>query len=362
MQRQGKPTSIPSRAADNVRCSLWGRLALLALLLPAAMPAQSGLQFADLGACSLESGQAIQDCRIAYRTFGQLRGRGENAVLFPTWFSGSSADLEQFIGADRMLDPARYYVILVDAFGNGRSSSPSNSKTQAGAAFPKFSIRDLVRSQHRLLTEVLGIERLRAVMGISMGGMQTFEWMVSYPQFVERAIPIIGSPQLAPYDLLLWNSELNAIEEATKAHTDAAEARRAGMRIAAGFQMLALTSPAHFNSTQTRQGLEASMAQEERRLIDGYNPYDWASQLRTMIGHDITGGFGGSWEKTAAAVRAKTLVISAIHDHMVTPEPSFEFARRIGAEVLRLEAVCGHLAPGCEQERVNAAIRSFLEN
>ena len=79
--------------------------------------------------------------------------------------------------------------------------------------FPVFTIRDMVNSQYRLLTENLGINHIRAVMGISMGGMQTFQWIISYHEFMDRAVSIVGSPRLTAYDLLLWRSELSAIEE-----------------------------------------------------------------------------------------------------------------------------------------------------
>lgn len=336
------------------------RLAALALSLGAAGSQAQELQFADLGQCALESGQVIEDCRLEYRTSGQLCGKGENAVLFPTWFSGATENLTQFAGEAAHIDPSRYFVILVGAFGNGLSSSPSNSKKQPGAAFPQYTIRDMVRAQHRLLTEKLGLDRLHAVMGISMGGMQTFEWIVSYPNFMQRGIPIVGSPQLGSYDLLLWRTQLQAIEEALKAYDNPAEQRRAGMRVVADAHNLALTSPSRFNQETPRAELEKFMAEREADLIKRNDPYDWASQLRAMITHDVAMPFGGSIEKAAAAVRARVMVISAAQDHMVTSGPSLDFARQIGAEVVLLESPCGHLAPGCEQAKVVAAVRRFL--
>src|SRR5688572_11802331 len=98
------------------------------------------------------------------------------------------------IGAGRMLDPARYFVVAVDALGNGVSSSPSNSAIQAGEKFPRFTIRDMVHSQHELLTRILKLDQVFLVTGSSMGGMQTFEWVVSYPDFMKGAIPIVGTP------------------------------------------------------------------------------------------------------------------------------------------------------------------------
>jgi homoserine O-acetyltransferase/O-succinyltransferase len=170
-------------------------------------------KFGDLGDFKLESGAVIRDCRIGYHTLGKLNDDKSNAVLWPTWFTGSSEQLAPLVGPDGYVDSSRFFVILVDALGNGVSSSPSNSSVQPHMDFPVFTIGDMVNTQHRLLTEKLGINHLRAVMGISMGGMQTFQWIVSYPEFMDKAVAIVGSPRLTAYDLLLWRSEASAIEE-----------------------------------------------------------------------------------------------------------------------------------------------------
>ncbi|MEN6616178.1 MAG: alpha/beta fold hydrolase, partial [Syntrophorhabdus sp.] len=136
-------------------------------------------QFFNLGDFRLESGKYIRSCKLGYRTFGTLNKSKTNAVLFPTWFTGTSADLKGLIGPDKMIDSSRYFVIAVDAFGNGISSSPSNS-TQEGT-FPEFSLGDMVNAQLRLIKDHFGISRLYAVIGVSMGGMQAFYWVAAYP-------------------------------------------------------------------------------------------------------------------------------------------------------------------------------------
>ena len=81
-------------------------------------------QFAELGTCKLESGQQIENCRLGYRTWGKLNADGSNAILFPTWFTGTSAQIAGFVGPNALVDPAKYFVIGVDALGDGVSSSP----------------------------------------------------------------------------------------------------------------------------------------------------------------------------------------------------------------------------------------------
>src|SRR5436305_8987546 len=143
---------------------------------PAAL--EGDLRYGALGDFRLESGEVIRDCKIGYRAYGRLDESQSNAILFPTWFGGTSQQLAGNIGPGKIVDSTRYYVIAVDALGDGVSSSPSNSTAQPRLKFPRFSIRDMVESQYRLVTEVLHLQRLPGVLGISLGGLPTFQWMV----------------------------------------------------------------------------------------------------------------------------------------------------------------------------------------
>jgi homoserine O-acetyltransferase/O-succinyltransferase len=130
----------------------------------------SELQFGDLGDFKLENGSVIRNCTIGYHTVGKLNDDKSNVVLWPTWFTGSSKQRFPPVGPEGYADPAHFFIILVDALGNGVSSSPSNSSVQPRMDFPVFTISDMVNSQHRLLTENLGINGVARpfISGISL--------------------------------------------------------------------------------------------------------------------------------------------------------------------------------------------------
>lgn len=334
---------------------------LLCCLSVGPLAAQE-LKLASLGDFHLENGQSIQDLKVGYHTLGKLNPQRSNAVLFPTWFTGTTEQLVGFVGPGKMVDSSKYFVILVDALGDGVSSSPSNSQTQPRMQFPQFNIRDMVKSQHDLVTRVLDIQHLHAVIGISMGGMQTFQWMVSYPDFMDEAIPIVGSPRLTSYDLLLWTAELHAIEYAKDwddGHYTSPPVE--AMDTVADIHTLNLTTPTYRIDHTRPAGFPAFLADAEKSTLRSFDANNWVRQLQAMMDDDVAAPFGGSMEQAASVVRAKVLVIPSAEDHMVNPHPALRFAKLIHAQVFTLTSDCGHLAVGCEQEQVNEAVSAFLE-
>src|SRR5271168_5567158 len=145
----------------------------------------------DIGNLELEEGGAIRNCQLAYATFGTLDAAKDNAILIPTWCSGTNKIIEQiYIGNGRALDPDRYFIIIVNQIGNGLSTSPHNSPTPAGMGnFPHVRIGNDVRAQHKLVTEKFGLNSFALVVGGSMAAQQTYEWAVCYPDMVKRAAP-----------------------------------------------------------------------------------------------------------------------------------------------------------------------------
>jgi homoserine O-acetyltransferase len=344
---------------------------LFVLLLPFVVEGQGRasaqvkdgeLQFANLGAFKLVNGQIILDCRIGYRTFGHLNPEKSNAILFPTWASGVSEQLMGQAAPGKLADPTKYFVILVDALANGVSSSPSNSPLQPRMQFPMITMRDMVNSQHELLNQ-LGIHHLKAVVGISMGGMQTFQWIVSYPDFMDKAIPIVGSPRLAAYDLVLWQMEIDAIKSDASWNNGEYKENPA-KRLFAEFWVLMGETPQRRNQELTREKVAEFLDQETQKPAMDAN--DHIRQMEAMMSLDVSDRFGGSahegsMEKAAAAVKAKVLVVVATNDHVVTPGPAREFAKLLGADLLELNGDCGHQASGCEEAAILVRAIPFLE-
>lgn len=332
--------------------------ALIVFLLALPLLAQDGQQkFASLGDLKLVSGEVLRDCRIGYRTYGQLNADKSNVILFPTWATGTTEQLHWNVGPGKLADSSKYFVVLVDALANGVSSSPSNSQAQPRMKFPKITMRDMVDSQYQLLTRELGIHHIKAVMGISMGGMQTFQWIISYPTSMDKAIPIVGSPRLAPYDLVLWKSEIDAIKKDPQWTNGDYDNNPAGLQLAEIGALVGKT-PERFNQETTRSEVFQKLQEEAHQ--PGPDANDHLRQMEAMLSLDVSDAFSGSLEKAAASVKAKVLVVVGTYDHVVTPGPAKDFAKLMGAEVLEFPSDCGHQTPACEEKAVVARVAAFL--
>lgn len=147
----------------------------------------------------LQSGATIENMVVEYATLGEPKrnSQGEivNAVINPHGWSGNYSQTVNFakdlVGAGKPLDPSRYFIIFPTSLGSPGSSSPSVSGL--GPKFPQYTIPDMVSAQYRLVTDHLGIKRLAGVIGISMGGAQTLQWITQYPDMMAWAIPIAAS-------------------------------------------------------------------------------------------------------------------------------------------------------------------------
>ncbi|TYL98448.1 alpha/beta fold hydrolase [Bradyrhizobium rifense] len=167
------------------------------------MAGQRDYEIFEAGDVALQSGAFFPAMKLAYQTYGTLSPAEDNVILYPTSFSAQHFDTEWLIGPDGVLDPTRYFIIIPNLFGNGLSSSPSNS---GNGPFPQLTYHDTIAVQHQLLTERFGITRLALVYGWSMGGMQAYHWAALHPDMVERAAVVCGSARCAPYNHVFLES------------------------------------------------------------------------------------------------------------------------------------------------------------
>src|SRR5436309_3518494 len=196
----------PSRGAEMrhaLRLLLFvplaARLAAPALAAaPVPAPQEGSCSFHDF---RFDSGETLPELRLHYTTLGapakDAAGGVRNAVLILHGTSGDGKGFlrEQFagqlFGPGQLLDASRFYIILPDGIGHGKSSRPSDGLRMR---FPKYGYGDMVRAQHRLLTDCLGVDHLRLVMGTSMGGMHTWVWGYTYPGFMDALMPLASLP------------------------------------------------------------------------------------------------------------------------------------------------------------------------
>jgi homoserine O-acetyltransferase/O-succinyltransferase len=212
-------------------------------------PAQGDYVVRDF---KFRSGETLPELRLHYATLGTpARDEGgvvRNAVLVMHGTGGTGGQFltPQFAGVlfgpGQLLDATKYFIILPDGIGHGRSSKPSDGLR---ARFPHYTYDDIVAAQHRLLTEKLGVNHLRLVMGTSMGGMQTWVWGETYPDFMDALMPLASLPvEIAGRNRVMRRMILDAIRsDPTWAGGDYREQPRQGLTAAVNILLMMTSSP-----------------------------------------------------------------------------------------------------------------------
>jgi homoserine O-acetyltransferase len=203
---------LRSPLRDLIRPAL-GALVLLAGGTPAwsqqPQPVQHDFRIRHF---KTEGGAQLPEVRIVYGTYGHLDAAGDNAILLPSHYMADMHGYAWLIGPGKALDPGKLFLITSELFGNGRSSSPSNTPEPFhGPRFPVMTIRDNVRAVHELLTKELHVHHLRAVIGFSMGAQQAFQWAVSYPDFMDRIVATSGTAKTYGHGIVRLESQITAL-------------------------------------------------------------------------------------------------------------------------------------------------------
>jgi len=305
----------------------------------------------ELGSFSLDSGETLLDGRLSYETHGELNTRRDNAVLLLSWYTGTHRAYRQLVGAGRALDPARHFIIMVNMFGNGLSSSPSNSPRQGGPRFPQVSIGDNVRAQHLLITDHFGIGRLALVSGWSMGAMQAWYWAAAYPQRVGALLPICGSARCWPLNAVFLAGVKAALQtdpvyDRGHYRTQPLAGLAAFGRVYAGWAYSAAFYRQQAYRTLGFDSIEALLTAWERDH-QAWDANDLLCMLSTWERADagLAPPFAGSLAAALGAITAKTIVMPCDTDlYFTLDEARQEFRYLNQAQWRPIGSPYGHCA------------------
>jgi homoserine O-acetyltransferase len=273
---------------------------------------------------TFESGATVPRVTVAYGTYGRLNAAQDNVVLLPSHYLADHHGYDWLIAPAGVLDTTRYFLVATELFGNGHSSSPSNTPEPFhGPRFPVATIRDNVEAVHRLLVEQLGVTHLRAIIGFSMGAQQAFQWAVSYPDFSDRIIAIAGTAKSWPHGIVRLEAQIAAIElDPTFDGGNYTQAPTRGIELFNLVWAGWLFSQEWWRQELWRQNatsgttFEAYVDRLRKTLFAGLDANDLILQARTWERHDVGGtpGFHGSIERALASIKVPVLYMPSETD------------------------------------------------
>jgi len=323
---------------------------------------------AGLGDLALESGDAIRDYSQSYVTHGELSTDKSNLVLVCISLTGNHHRLDFLIGPGKALDTDRFFVVCADPIGNGLSTSSSNSIKQPRMRFPRFLIRDMVKAQHRLLTEVIGVDHAYAVVGASMGGMQALQWAVSYPGFARRVVAMTPMAKTHPWAALVVETARRCLTaDPTWGKEGFASRPEQGWRAySALMSALLARTPAAVSgfasdAASAREWLESLTRQNETA---GFDAHDYLYQSWAYEAHDVdtTPGLAGDG---LATIEVPVLIAAPSLDLFNPVESARSAAKAIvNARFVEIPSVQGHQAATAtrieDSQFLNRSIGEFL--
>jgi homoserine O-acetyltransferase/O-succinyltransferase len=267
------------------------------------------------------SGEALPELRIHYLTFGTPQtnraGRVENAVLILHGTTGNSSNFlrpefaGELFGKGQLLDATRYCLVLPDSIGHGQSSKPSDG---LHGRFPHYGYRDMIAAQYRLLTECLGVNHLRLVVGTSMGGMHTWLWGEAHPEFMDALMPLASLPTEISGRNRVWRRIIvDAIRTDPEWHNGDYQAQPHGLRTAA--EMLYFLS-----SNPVLRQREASTLAQADQALDSFV----TSALKNLDANDVLYAVEASQDYDPApglsTIEAPLLAVNSADDLINPPE------------------------------------------
>jgi len=322
-----------------------------------------------------ESGVTIPEALIVYGTYGKLNAAHDNAILLPSHYMANYHGYEWLIGPGLALDPAQYFLVATELFGNGRSSSPSNTPEPLhGPRFPVTTIRDNVQAVHSLLVNELKISHLRAIVGFSMGAQQAFQWAVSYPAFADRIVATSGTAKCYPHGVVRLEGQIAAITaDPVFANGDYRTQPAKGLEAFGTVWAAWLYSQEWWRRELWRESrppgttFEQVLDRFRTRFIPGADANNLILQCRTWEKHDVgtTPGFAGDVERALQSIEVPLLYMPSETDlYFPLGDARYEsaFITRVNFQPIR--SLWGHTAgaasnPG-DAKFLNETIGRFL--
>ena len=324
----------------------------------------------------LERGGELPALRIAYHTYGRMNAAGDNVVWVCHALTANSDVADWWphtVEEGRFLDPTRYFVVCANILGSHYGTTgplhvnPATGEPWYGD-FPHFTIRDMVAA-HRLLARKLGIGRIAALVGSSVGGFQAVEWAVEEPERFERLVLIATAAKASPWTIAIDETQRMAIEADATFGERRDDAGMKGLAAARAIGLLTYRGGEGYNLTQQdREELppvhRASTYQQYQgeKLCRRYNAYSYYAILDAFDTHDVGRGRGG----VAAAlggIRARTLVVGITTDIIFTPREMRELHGQIpGSLYCEIDSPFGHDGFLVEYEQLDAILAPFMKH
>jgi homoserine O-acetyltransferase len=322
-----------------------------------------------------ESGVTLPQARVVYGTYGHLNAAKDNVVLLPSHYLADFHGYEWLIGPNHALDTSRLFLVATELFGNGHSSSPSNTpEPYHGPRFPVTTIRDNVEAVHRLLTEELHITHVRAIIGFSMGAQQAFQWAVSYPTFADRIVATSGTAKTYPHGFVRLEGQIAALTaDAAFQNGDYTSPPTKGLEAFAVVWTAWLFSQEWWRKELWREGAKPgttfeSVLQDFRtNFIPGADANDLILQMRTWERHDVgaTPGFSGDVARALGSIKVPLLYMPSETDlYFPIGDARYEAAFIPGVSLVAIPSLWGHTAGAgsnpADEKFLNETIGRFL--
>lgn len=324
----------------------------------------------------LESGETLDRLEIAYHTYGRLSADRSNAVWVCHALTADS-DVAGWwphtVEAGRFLDPGRWFVVCANIIGSHYGTTGPLSENRATGKpyyndFPLVTIRDMARA-HSLLADHLGLGRIHALVGSSVGGFQALEWIAEEPDRFDRLILIATDAKASPWTIAIDETQRMAILADKTYGEPSPDAGRAGLAAARAIGLLSYRGGSGYNASQQDHaryvpGDEHRACTYQRyqgeKLCRRFNAYSYMSILNSFDTHDI-GRERGGVKAALSRVRTDAIVIGISSDIIFTPAEMKELASVIpGARYEEIDSRFGHDGFLVEHERLNSILYPFM--